>query len=406
MVVAVAAAGYFGFPIVSLALNTVSTDDAYVNGHVTFTAPRVPGQVMTVLVDDNYRVRKGQLLVTLDKIPYQIIVDEKQAAYGVAKANLVVAQDEFRGLIGKARSARFQLQHAIEDVDNQVALLRSNVAKLAKADADYKRAINLQKTPGVISQQDVDQYKAAYLVALEQVYQTRVGLGLPMKPENGDLTDVPKNLDQTYSTVRAAVANLYQAGGVAGNLAQILRLHAPRAYRRVLQPRPQPQRGCHLRAPDRKRTLDQAGRGQRAAGPRRPGPGQAELELLQRLCRDRRRGHEPQRQSRRQRDRGPQLMAVRSLTEIWIDANFKETQLRNLRIGQPAVLDVDMYGSHKTFKGHITGFTMGTGSTLALLPPENATGNFVKIVQRLPVRIELDRDSMTRTKLRCSSASR
>ena len=90
---------------------------------------------------------------------------------------------------------------------------------------------------------------------------------------------------------------------------------------------------------------------------------------------------------------GQSLMAVRSLTEIWIDANFKETQLANLRIGQPADLDVDMYGSHKMFKGHITGFTMGTGSTLALLPPENATGNFVKVVQRLPVRIELDKGS-------------
>src|SRR5262249_475170 len=65
----------------------------------------------------------------------------------------------------------------------------------------------------------------------------------------------------------------------------------------------------------------------------------------------------------------------------------------NLKIGQPADLDVDMYGSHKLFKGHITGFTMGTGSTLALLPAENATGNFVKVVQRLPVRIELDEDS-------------
>ena len=82
-------------------------------------------------------------------------------------------------------------------------------------------------------------------------------------------------------------------------------------------------------------------------------------------------------------------MAVRSLTEIWIDANYKETQLATLRIGQPADLDVDMYGSHKMFKGQITGFEMGTGSTLALLPPENATGNYVKIVQRLPVRIEL-----------------
>ena len=80
---------------------------------------------------------------------------------------------------------------------------------------------------------------------------------------------------------------------------------------------------------------------------------------------------------------GQSLMAVRSLTEIWIDANFKETQLADLRIGQPAELEVDMYGSHKTFKGRITGFTMGTGSTLALLPAENATGNFVKVVQRL-----------------------
>ena len=82
-------------------------------------------------------------------------------------------------------------------------------------------------------------------------------------------------------------------------------------------------------------------------------------------------------------------MAVRSLTEIWIDANFKETQLASLRIGQPVDIDADMYGSHQRFKGRITGFTMGTGSTLALLPAENATGNYVKVVQRLPVRIEL-----------------
>jgi membrane fusion protein (multidrug efflux system) len=86
---------------------------------------------------------------------------------------------------------------------------------------------------------------------------------------------------------------------------------------------------------------------------------------------------------------GQGLMALRSLTDIWVDANFKETQLRNLRIGQPVELDVDMYGSHRRFQGRVSGFTMGTGSTLALLPAENATGNFVKVVQRLPVRIEL-----------------
>jgi len=86
---------------------------------------------------------------------------------------------------------------------------------------------------------------------------------------------------------------------------------------------------------------------------------------------------------------GQGLMAIRSLTDIWIDANFKETQLAGIRIGQPVDLRVDMYGGRQGFKGRVSGLTMGTGSTLALLPPENATGNFVKVVQRLPVRIDL-----------------
>src|SRR5207302_1308773 len=86
---------------------------------------------------------------------------------------------------------------------------------------------------------------------------------------------------------------------------------------------------------------------------------------------------------------GQSLMAIRSLRDIWIDANFKETQLRNLRIGQHVDLEADMYGGKRKFDGRISGFTMGTGSTLALLPPQNATGNFVKVVQRLPVRIDV-----------------
>ena len=86
---------------------------------------------------------------------------------------------------------------------------------------------------------------------------------------------------------------------------------------------------------------------------------------------------------------GQSLMAVRSLTEIWIDCNFKETQLADLRIGHRVRCEVDMYGGRREYEGRITGFTMGTGQTLSLLPPQNATGNFVKIVQRLPVRVEL-----------------
>ena len=98
-------------------------------------------------------------------------------------------------------------------------------------------------------------------------------------------------------------------------------------------------------------------------------------------------------------------MAVRSLRDIWVDANFKETQLRDLRIGQRVDLEVDMYGGKHTFEGRISGFTMGTGSTLALLPAQNATGNFVKVVQRLPVRIDLV-ELRSRQGCRSSSASR
>ena len=114
-----------GVPWIRQLLSTVSTDDAFVNGHVTFVAPRVAGRVVRVLVDDNSRVRKGDLLVEIDKEPYQVQVNIAQAAVASARANLVTAQAEIRGAEGQARSLRFSLQRAIEDVDNRVASLRS-----------------------------------------------------------------------------------------------------------------------------------------------------------------------------------------------------------------------------------------------------------------------------------------
>jgi membrane fusion protein, multidrug efflux system len=87
---------------------------------------------------------------------------------------------------------------------------------------------------------------------------------------------------------------------------------------------------------------------------------------------------------------GTPLMAVVPLNEIWVDANFKEVQLQHMRIGQPVTLHADVYGSSVTYHGHVVGFSAGTGSAFSLLPPQNATGNWIKIVQRLPVRIALD----------------
>jgi membrane fusion protein, multidrug efflux system len=402
-VAALVVGGYFLVPWVNTALNTVSTDDAYVNGHVTLVAPRVSGQVKKVLVDDNYRVKKGDLLAQLDKEPFRVQVALKRAAVRVAEKNLAAAESKARGLEAQLGSQRWKLQNACEQVDAQVALLREKVANLRtqeatldRARADYERGRRLVG-PGALSREEFDQRKqqlraaqASVSQAREAIHQVRVSLGLPPEPEKGKgLADVPPDLNQTFSAVRTALADCMQT---------LTRLGQPL--------------GSTGLTPDKAleefRRLDKEGNIDRILHdlvPRVPAVLQAKAELEQarhdleqaelnlRYCdivseidgvvagRNVNPGNHV--------SVGQSLLAVRSLTEIWVDANFKETQLADLRIGQRVRCEVDMYGSRKEFEGRITGFTMGTGQTLALLPPQNATGNFVKIVQRLPVRIEL-----------------
>src|SRR5271163_4804982 len=124
-----------GIPWIRLAFTTVSTDDAYVNGHVTFVAPRIGGQISRVLVDDNYRVHKGDLLAELDKDPYQVAVSEKQAAVDTATADLQAAVAATRAIEAQARSRRWDLQRAVQGVDSQVALLQARVAAVVRSKA-------------------------------------------------------------------------------------------------------------------------------------------------------------------------------------------------------------------------------------------------------------------------------
>ena len=347
-------------------------------------------------------MKKGDLLVQLDREPYQVQVDIKKAAVVSAEADLKAAEAQVRAILGQARSLRWKLQRAMEDVDDQVALLAARVAALKskeatldRARADFTRADALFARHA-ISREEFDQRReaertaeAAAKQALEEVYEARVALGLPPRPEKGELTDVPADLNQTFSGVREALAALVQT------LAQV-GLPPPSMDRTPKE------------ALDEFTRRDKEGNLDRILErlvPEAPAVRQAEAKLLQarrdlaqaelnlRYCdivseidgvvtsRNVNPGNNVQ--------AGQSLMAVRSLTEIWIDANFKETQLADLRIGQRVRCEVDMYGSRREFEGRITGFTMGTGQTLSLLPPQNATGNFVKIVQRLPVRIEL-----------------
>jgi membrane fusion protein (multidrug efflux system) len=221
--------------------------------------------------------------------------------------------------------------------------------------------------------------------SLAEVRQIRVSLGLPAQPDGDDLGQVPTDLDETFSSVLQAQAALIQSAAQLGVVhsfdqgpkAMLAQFYAQgdvnTTFARYAANAPAvTQAQAKLETAER----DLA---------------QAELDLRYTdIIADidgvvTRRNVNPGNYVQV----GQNLMAVRSLNEIWVDANFKETQLRDLRIGQPVDLRIDMYGGTHTFKGRISGFTEGTGSTLALLPPENATGNFVKVVQRLPVRIDI-----------------
>jgi membrane fusion protein (multidrug efflux system) len=399
--VVVAALWKFGVPWIELTLNTVSTDDAYVNGHVTFVAARVSGQIDRVLVDDNNRVRKGDVVAQLDREPYEVVLAEKRAAVETTKADLLAATATVRGLEAQARGQYWQLQNAMEDVDNRVALLQARVAALDKSNAtlklaqlDFARAEQLLPSQ-TISRQEYDRRQAALSVAqaevtqaMADVHQIRASLGLPAQPKSGDLSEVPPDLDQTFASVRDVQAGLIRTAAQLG---------VGHSYEQL--PKQMLEQFENLNRGDVDRTLAEltanapaVKQAQAKLDAANRDLDQAELNL--RYCdivaeidgvvtrRNVNPGNTVQ--------VGQSLMAIRSLREIWVDANFKETQLRDLRIGQAVDLYVDMYGGRHVFKGRVSGFTMGTGSTLALLPPENATGNFIKVVQRLPVRIDLE----------------
>jgi len=228
-VLVLAAVLIFGVPWIRLTLNTVSTDDAYVNGHVTFVAARVSGQIARVLVDDNNRVHKGNLLAQMDKEPFEDAVAVKKAAVDTAKADLQATTAAVRGLEAQARSLRWKLQNAIEDVDNRVALLHARVAALDKSKATLKLAqIEFARAEqllpqATVSRQEYDRRQAALSVAqaevtqaMADVHQIRVSLGLPTQPESGNLGEVPPDLDQTFSSVREAQAALIQTAAQLG----------------------------------------------------------------------------------------------------------------------------------------------------------------------------------------------
>lgn len=405
-VVAVAAVAVVGWrlaaPWAAAEWATVSTDDAYVNGHATTVAPRVAGQVKRVLVDDNMRVKAGDLLVELDDEPYRVQADVKKSAVGTAEADVKAAESQVRGTLALARGQRWKLQAAMEAVENQAATLRARVAALKSKEATLDRTradldrVNRLRGAAAVSAEEVDQRREAFKVAeaavkqsREEVAEARVFLGLaPQVPPGKDPAEVPADLAQTFSGVRQALADLIQSTAQVGlplagtdatpkqYLDEFRRLDAEGNIDRLLEK-------LVPDAPAVKQAKAKLFQAQRDL---------AQAELNVRYCRVT--AEIDGIVSRRNVNPGANvlagqgMMAVRSLAEVWVDCHFKETQLDAVRVGQPVEVRVDAYPG-RVYRGRVAGFAAGTGATMAVLPAENATGNFVKVVQRLTVRVDL-----------------
>lgn len=348
-----------------------STDDAQVDGHITPVASKIYGRVSKVLIDDNQAVKAGQVIVQIDPADYQAAVDQ-------AKAALTLAEDEARSagvdvprtsetVVSNTDSAGAQLAGAQADLARaqatydqaqtaDIAVAEANVARsranaqLAKADLDRYGPL-MEK--GEISQQQYDAAKAnadataSALVADEQrLAQTKRNIDIT----RAQLDAARARVDSAKAAVSSAHANQRSvAMRSADAQAKLARVDSARA---ALAAAELNLSYCNIVAP-----VDGV------ATHKSVEPGQ----IVQ---------------------QGQGLLVVVPLQHVWVTANFKETQLRHMKAGQKAYIDVDTYG--KTFTGHVDSIAGATGAVLSLLPPENATGNYVKVVQRIPVKIILD----------------
>lgn len=388
----------YGKPAVEEMLRTVSTDDAFVSGHITYVSPRISDVVTEVLVDRDDRVEPGQLLVRLDREPFELTVAQSKASLEEAQANLVSARAQVKAQIAQARGNWYRRQNAVERLRQQEAMLRARVAALHAressrwlAEVDQRRIEALVKQNSA-SQSELDQRNNTLKVAREQeqeawaeVQETRAALGLA--PDDRNPLGIPKDLEVQQSTVQTAVSD------VAAALAQVGIPFDPKdaaqvsAFSDFLRPRGNKSAGEGL-----ENVVEQAPAAMvaRAAVVRAERQlDDANLRLSYTEIRSEIAGYIQDRSVHpgNQVQIGQTLLSVRP-DYVWVEANYKETQVRFILIGMPVDLHVDAYPK-RIFKGRVAGFSPGTGLSESLLPPENATGNYVKVTQRLPVRIEL-----------------
>jgi membrane fusion protein, multidrug efflux system len=336
-----------------------STDDAEVDGHLNAVSSRISGTVMKVYIEDNQSVAAGQLLVELDRRDYQTMLDQAKANFAAAQAdieeenpNVPITQTANQTTIVSGNADVQAAQSGVVGSEHQY---QAKLADLRKAEANNLRAqtdvlryrplalkdeISKQQFDSVLAEAKaqaagVEAAQASAEAAQKTIDQSRDKLQQANTRLQQANEDAPRNVAIRRATVQSKEAKLKSAQ------AQVEQAALNLSYTTIYAP---------------------------VAGI----VGQKSVEIGQRV------------------ETGQQLISISQTEDIWVTANFKETQLRKMRPGQAVDFNVDAFG--KKYHGYVASMPGATGAITSLLPPENATGNYVKVVQRLPVRIRLKQD--------------
>jgi len=356
-------AGFFAYRYFS---SYESTDDAQVDGHVNSISARIAGHVVKLNVEDNQYVQAGTVLIEIDPADYQVAYERAKADFDDAQAAAVAAgvnvpitsvntTSQVSATEADVNSARAGIQVARQQFEAAKAQLQEAEANNVKAQNDlarYKQLVDKQE----ISQQQYDQATAAAKASAAGVEAARASADAAQQ-----------QVTQAQGKLVQAQANWNNAS-TAPKQMQVIKARAAAAL---------------AEAQRKKADLDQAQLNLQYTKVVAPVNGivsNRTVEVGQNVA------------------PGQELMKIINLDDVWITANFKETQLRDMKVGQKVTIDVDANG--RSYNGKVDSIAGGTGARFSLLPPENATGNYVKVVQRIPIKIVLDAGSNNDHQLR------
>jgi len=327
---------WWGVPVYRHSLSHESTDDAFIESHVVPLSPRVAGHVDKVLVTDNEQVHAGQLLVEIDPRNFQAALDAALAAERAARAAVIEAE-------AQAAAAESQLEYAQADLASQQASLAQVRADMSQAKAEHARdRVDLERIRSIAESGAVSRQTLDHTVTAEAISQAKLKSADRLVDTHGaKIQQARSGIDSARGALREAQARVeVRRADLQQAMAETEQARLDLSYTSITAP-------CDGRVT--KKSVE---------------PG-AYVQM------------------------GQGLMSVVG-AEVWVVANFKETQISRMRPGQPVDITVDAYPG-RVFHGRVDSLQHGTGSRFSLLPPENSSGNFIKVVQRVPVKISLDR---------------